>query len=206
MSIPVLWVLTHSLGSPAEKMFGYPPESVIGENISMLMPEPHRTKHDDYILNYLTTGKAKIIGIYTEVEALHQNGWTFPISLAVGQVHLEKQILFTGIVRDITERKAFEEEQTRNRKKLLKLSHQAGRAEVATSVLHNGGNVLNSINVTSTTMLSNIKKSRTNSFAKIIETLPSDPEEFGHFVTTDEKGKRLREYLSTFTKILLEEQ
>lgn len=93
-----------------EEMFGYRPDEVIGENIKMLMPEPDHTKHDDYIAHYYKTGERKIIGIGREVEGKRKDGSTFPIDLSVSEVLLKDRRLFTGIIRDITERKEAEEE------------------------------------------------------------------------------------------------
>jgi light-regulated signal transduction histidine kinase (bacteriophytochrome) len=74
----------------------------------MLMPAPYRGEHDPYLLNYNTTGVKKIIGIGREVVGLRKNGDTFPMDLAVSQVTMGDRSVFTGIVRDITERKLAE--------------------------------------------------------------------------------------------------
>jgi PAS domain S-box-containing protein len=92
----------------AEKIFGYPETEMIGQNVSMLMPEPYQFEHTGYIKNYLRTGKAKVIGIGRETVGKNKNGQIFPIDLAVSEVVLDKQRLFTGIVRDITARKRLE--------------------------------------------------------------------------------------------------
>jgi len=89
----------------AEKIFGYEPADVIGHNVKVLMPEPYHSEHDGYLRNYLRTGQAKIIGIGREVIGQRKDGSTFPMDLAVSEVHFEDKRFFTGIVRDITERK-----------------------------------------------------------------------------------------------------
>ena len=76
----------------------------------MLMPAAYRAKHDAYIANYLRTGRAKIIGIGREVVGQRKDGTVFPMDLSVGEVRLASGRLFTGIVRDITERKRLEKE------------------------------------------------------------------------------------------------
>ena len=89
----------------AEKIFGYAADEVIGQNTSVLMPEPYQSKHDGYLKNYYETGEAKIIGKGREVEGKRKNGSTFPLDLAVSEMWIGDQRLFTGIVRDISERK-----------------------------------------------------------------------------------------------------
>src|SRR3954467_15184177 len=74
------------------------------------MPDPYRKEHDGYLHNYLGTGQKKIIGIGREVIGLRKDGSTFPMDLAVSEVRLGSRRLFTGIVRDISERKQTEEQ------------------------------------------------------------------------------------------------
>ena len=88
----------------AEKLFGYRADEAIGRNVRMLMPEPYRQEHDGYIRRYLETGERRIIGIGREVVGRRKDGSTFPMELAVSEVKLDDRRLFTGIVRDLTER------------------------------------------------------------------------------------------------------
>ena len=93
-----------SFSAAAEKMFGYSESDVVGQNVKMLMPSPDRERHDQYLINYLTTGKRKIIGIGRVTTALHSDGNTFPIELAVGEAWSGGRRIFTGFIRDLTER------------------------------------------------------------------------------------------------------
>jgi PAS domain S-box-containing protein len=97
--------LVESMNPAAEKIFGYGALEVVGRNVSVLMPSPYREHHDGYLSNYLRTGQAKIIGIGREVVGQRKDGSTFPMDLSVGEVKLDGRRLFTGFVRDITERK-----------------------------------------------------------------------------------------------------
>jgi PAS domain S-box-containing protein len=94
----------------AQRIFGYNPEEVVGRNVKMLMPPPYRDAHDGYLANYVTTGIPKIIGSGREVEGLRKDGTVFPLDLSVSEIKLGARRLFTGIVRDISERKRAEEE------------------------------------------------------------------------------------------------
>jgi PAS domain S-box-containing protein len=99
-----------SFNKSAQRIFGYEPNEVIGHNVSKLMPDPYRSAHDGYLQNYLHSGQAKIIGIGREVTAQRKDGSQFPADLAVSEVRLGERRLFTGIVRDISERKRLERE------------------------------------------------------------------------------------------------
>ncbi len=100
-----------SFNSAAEHIFGYSLKEVIGQNVKMLMPKPFHGEHDTYLQNYLRTGKKKVIGIGREVFGRHKDGTKFPLELAVSEVRLTDQKVFSGIVRDLTKRKQAEERQ-----------------------------------------------------------------------------------------------
>jgi len=93
-----------SFSAAAETMFGYAEADVVGENVKLLMPSPDRERHDQYLVNYLTTGQRKIIGIGRVTSGLHRDGSTFPMELSVGEAWLGKRRIFTGFIRDLTER------------------------------------------------------------------------------------------------------
>lgn len=97
-----------SFNPAAEKIFGYTAREAIGQNVKMLMPEPYRHEHDGYLKNYHQTGHARVIGVGREVIGRRKDGSMFPMDLSVSEVNLAGRRLFTGFVRDITERKAAE--------------------------------------------------------------------------------------------------
>ena len=114
----------HAFNPAAERLFGYSTSEVLGKNIKILMPSPYREEHDGYLARYLTTGKAKIIGSGREVVGQRKDGTTFPIHLSVSQVFVgendqDQEILFTGIIRDLTDQKQKEKEAELRTRELL---------------------------------------------------------------------------------------
>jgi len=101
--------IVESVNPAACRMFGYAPEEVVGRNVSLLMPSPHREQHDDYLASYLHTGHAKIIGIGRELEGQRKDGKMFPMELSVSEVRLGDRRLFTGLIRDISDRRELEQ-------------------------------------------------------------------------------------------------
>jgi two-component system, LuxR family, sensor kinase FixL len=93
----------------AERLFGYSAEEVLDQNIKVLMPSPDFEQHDRYLSNYLETGVPRIIGTGREVRGRRKDGSTFPLHLSVGQMELDGQPAFTGILHDLSQRVAIEE-------------------------------------------------------------------------------------------------
>lgn len=92
----------------AARLFAYSEEELVGQNIRMLMPNPHRDAHDTYIQNYIQTGVRKIIGIGREVMGLRKDHSTFPLRLSISEVQLPERMVFTGILHDLSAEKAAE--------------------------------------------------------------------------------------------------
>lgn len=114
--------IVQSFNKAAESIFGYDSAEVVGKNISMLMPKPYCDEHDDYIANYLCTGKAKILGYKREVTGRCKDGSVFPMELGVREVGNVGERIFSGVVRDLTELKAAQEELVRKTKDIMELS------------------------------------------------------------------------------------
>ncbi len=110
----------HMFNPAAEKLFGYLKSEVAGKNVKMLIPEPYRSEHDQYLENYLKTGESTIIGIGREVVGQRKDGITFTMELMIAEMWVEDELFFAGIGRNITERKKVEEELDRSKKELEK--------------------------------------------------------------------------------------
>ncbi len=98
-----------SFNQAAEHIFGHREQEVLGRNVDILMPEPHRSQHDGYLRRYFQSGNAKIIGSRRVVSGQCLDGRVFPLELAVSEVDQGGRKVFAGIVRDITERNLSEE-------------------------------------------------------------------------------------------------
>jgi len=97
-----------SVNPATERMFGYAAEELIGQNVKMLMPPPYQAEHDSYLERYRQTGEKHIIGVGREVEGRRKDGSTFPVDLAVSEYEDRSQRVFSGVLRDLTARKALE--------------------------------------------------------------------------------------------------
>jgi len=118
--------IIESFNPAAEKIFGYSSKEIINKNINILMPEPYHSEHDGHLETYKRTGEAHIIGTVRELTGLRKDGTTFFLELAVSEVQLESGKKFIGAVRDITERKIFEDE-------IHQARHEAEKANNAKS-------------------------------------------------------------------------
>ncbi|PQO33354.1 hypothetical protein C5Y96_10910 [Blastopirellula marina] len=101
--------LIKSFNQAALKVFGYSHHEMVGENVKMLMPAPFRDEHDNYLQNYKASGIRRVIGLGREAVGRRKDGSTFPMELSVSEVKMGDYRYFTGIVRDITDRKRYEQ-------------------------------------------------------------------------------------------------
>lgn len=110
--------IIESYNASAARIFGYGPEETLGQNISMLTPEPHRSAHDMYLKKFLETGQSNVLGVGREVTGQRKNGDIFPLDLAVTEMIIHGRRLFLGMTRDITERKQSQEVLSRSEQSL----------------------------------------------------------------------------------------
>jgi two-component system sensor kinase FixL len=128
--------IMRSFSAAAERLFGWRAEEAIGQNVAMLMPSPYREQHDQYIQRYLRTNERRIIGIGRVVVGERRDGSTFPMELAVGEVETGGQRLFTGFVRDLTERQSTERRLQDLQSELVHVSRLTALGEMASALAH----------------------------------------------------------------------
>src|SRR6266487_4474195 len=122
--------------SAAERQFGYAGPEAIGKNISVLMPEPDRSRHDAYIARYLKTGERRIIGIGRIVTGMRKDGTTFPMHLTIGEMHSAGKPFFTGFVRDLTEQQQTQARLQELQSELVHVSRLSAMGEMASALAH----------------------------------------------------------------------
>jgi two-component system sensor kinase FixL len=125
-----------SFSVAAERLFGYSEAEVAGLNVSSLMPSPDRERHDGYIRRYLATGERRIIGIGRVVFAQRRDGTTFPMELSIGEAFGGGRRLFTGFIRDLTERRQAEERLEEIQSELIHVSRISAMGTMASTLAH----------------------------------------------------------------------
>ncbi|HEY9040137.1 MAG TPA: chemotaxis protein CheB [Roseovarius sp.] len=141
-----------SYSPPSMDVLGYTQSEVMGRNVNMLMPEPHRHRHDGYISAYLSTGEARIIGTGRDLEARHKTGKAVPIHLKLSEVTIGDEKQFLGVIRDLTEERE-------SRKQLEQAQKMEAIGQLAGGIAHDFNNLL-------TVLIGNIE---------LLEMRPDDP-------------------------------
>jgi PAS domain S-box-containing protein len=117
--------MVQAFNSAAARMFGYEADEIIGQDVNLLMPEPERSKHDGYVDGDLQTGVKTIIGAEREVSARRKDGSVFPAELVVSESTVPGGRIFTGVLRDISRRKAAARELMRSNQELQQFAYVA---------------------------------------------------------------------------------
>jgi two-component system sensor kinase FixL len=125
-----------TFSTSASRLFGYQPDEVVGRNVRMLMPSPYREEHDSYLRRYIDTGVRRIIGIGRIVVGQRKDGTTFPMELAIGELRLPGRRLFTGFIRDITEKQQTERRLHELQAQLIHVSRLNDMGAMASAFAH----------------------------------------------------------------------
>ena len=144
--------------------------------------------------------------IVKEGKYKRKDGSTFFVETSLKLVTQEKQDYIIAIARDISERKRAEVKLKAAQEKLLETAREVGMAEVATGVLHNVGNVLNSVSVTAESVQKRVRNSKVSYLSEVVELLNEHTEELGTFMTVEERGKKIPAFLTNLSQELIDEQ
>jgi PAS domain S-box-containing protein len=190
------------------KITGYTAEEVLGQNPRILK---RKEAHTPYPANYFHDLWKTIAGgavWHGEFQNVRKDGSALIEEAIITPVPNKKGDIthFVAVKQDITERKRAEEELAKAQKDLLESTRLAGMAEVATGVLHNVGNVLNSVNVGANCVAEGLRKSRVTSLAKVVALLRQQEADLGGFFASDPRGKQLPAFLEQLTSHLTREQ
>jgi PAS domain S-box-containing protein len=169
----------------------------------------HPLQTESFIQHTLSIcgGKSDVI----EVQVIDAGGSARVIWLETHSVPLRDSATsavtsMLSVGRDVTARKRAEAEKEELQRQLIDASREAGMAEIATGVLHNVGNVLNSVNVSTQLLADKLAMSRVPSLGKLVELIRTEQSRLGDFVTNDERGKRLPEFLDQLHRKLAEDE
>lgn len=125
-----------SFSAAAEKMFGYAEIDVVGRDVTMLMPQADRAPHDVYLATYRATGVKHVIGSTRTTIGLRRNGETFPMELAVGEMTSGGQRIFTGFIRDLSQRRLAERQVNELRSELIHMARLSAMGTMASTLAH----------------------------------------------------------------------
>jgi len=146
------------------------------------------------------------IDIVKESRYKRKDGSTFFVETSLKLVTQEKQDYIIAIARDITERKRAEAKLKTAQEKLLETAREVGMAEVATGVLHNVGNVLNSVSVTAESIQKRVRNSKISYLSDVVDLFEEHACQLGTFMTNEERGKKIPIFLANLSKELVDEQ
>lgn len=137
--------IIQSFNGSAVRMFGYAMHETVGQNVAMLMPPPDSVDHDQYIRRYMETGERRIIGIGRRVIGRRKDGTSFPLELSIGEAIGGGKRVFTGFIRDLSEREAAEEKLRQLQADLLHFSRVSAMGALASTLAHELNQPLTSV-------------------------------------------------------------
>lgn len=182
-----------SFSAAAERLFGFTEAEVHGRNVSVLMPSPDREAHDSYIARYLSTGERRIIGRGRTVVGARRDGSTFPMELSVGEAITEGERIFTGFIRDLSEKQAADARIEALRADLIHVSRVSAMGTMASTLAHELNQPITAVANYVRGVRDLLERPDEDDFPMIIEALDDAKNEAlraGHIV------RRLREFVA----------
>ena len=180
-------------------------DEVLGRTVSdFFIAETTQRAHDDE-QRIIRSGQPLLGKLQQETRLDGRLAWVMTNKLPLRD---EKGVIIGtfGLSKDVTKTKAMEAALETAHKELVDASRTAGMAEVATGVLHNVGNVLNSLNVSASVIAGGLRMSKADSFARLAALLREHQSDLSHFLTHDAKGRRVPEFIASLAQHAVEER
>jgi two-component system sensor kinase FixL len=181
-----------SFSAAAERLFGYREAELIDRNVSCLMPQPDRGRHDEYLAHYLRTSERRIIGIGRVVVGQRKDGSTFPMELSVGEAGEDGHRVFTGFIRDLTAKEKDELKLKELQAELVHVSRLSAMGTMASTLAHELNQPLAAVALYVETISAMLEDMGGDTFAALREVMNDAAQETqraGHIV------RRLRDFV-----------
>jgi len=189
----------------ARLMFSYEADEIQGRPLSDLIAESYRPAFTAGMASLRPNAAGEKTGPAMELFGVRKDGVEFPLEMAMSAWTTCSGVFFSGVIRDVSERRTAEVTLRDSQQRLLETSRLAGMAEVATGVLHNVGNVLNSVNVSAGLVVEKLRRSKVPNLGKAAALLTDKNDTLGDFLTNDPNGQKIPGYLAKLSQYLVEE-
>lgn len=197
-----------SVSDSVDRIFGWNPEELCGQSICIIMHEPHQWPYDGYTREHFATGASTVTEEPRRLQAVRKDGSVFPCEVAAWKADVpgRSEPVFAGLVRDVTQEVSTAQQLETLKKQLVIAARRVGTAEIASSVLHNVGNVLNSVGVSLGLLQDTSQGSAISELAEVADTIEQHIDDLGAFVTEDERGKHLAPFLIQLSRKMTADQ
>lgn len=188
------------------QQFGYSQEELVGQPIEMLIPKRFHMAHSAHRNSFFDSPRTHRMGEGRDLYGLRKDKSEFPVEIDLNPLDTPKGMFVLSSIVDVSERKQAEAEKDRLNKELVDISRRAGMADVATGVLHNVGNVLNSVNVAAGVVVNTLRRSSLDKVTRTAELIQANLHDVGRYLTQDPKGQQIPDYLNKLGQQLTYEQ
>lgn len=155
----------------AERIFGYAAEEALGHDVAILMPPPYDAEHAEYVRRYEATGEKRAIGRVRFVEARRKNGEVFPIELSVSEARVGEDVLYTAIIRDVSDRQRAEARMRELQKEAQQRERLADIGAITAKIVHDLGNPLGAISMHAQRIMRALKRDENQPLSAIRDPL-----------------------------------
>ena len=185
----------------ARLMFSYEADEIQGRPLSDLIAESYRPAFTAGMASLRPNAAGEKTSPAMELFGVRKDGVEFPLEMAMSAWTTCSGVFFSGVIRDVSERRTAEVTLRDSQQRLLETSRLAGMAEVATGVLHNVGNVLNSVNVSAGLVVEKLRRSKVPNLGKAAALLTDKNDTLGDFLTNDPNGQKIPGYLAKLSQV-----